>query len=216
MPGTQVIILAKAPQPGMVKTRLIPVLGDEGAAGLARCMLERILEEAFACGADRVELCGVPSPDDPVWRTVHLPQGILRTAQIEGDVGKRMLHALTLGLAHSDKIILTGADCPGLDREVLRRSIASLNDHDATLVPVLDGGYVLIGLKRIHPVIMRAIPWSTKMVLPRTLERLAELGYSVALQPALRDIDRADDLQYLPDRPPFNRFRTGARRHAGG
>lgn len=207
MPGTQVIILAKAPQPGMVKTRLIPVLGAVGAAGLARCLLERVLAEAVACGADRIELCGAPAPDDPVWRTVHIPQGILRATQTGGDVGERMLRALTLGLAHSDKVILAGADCPGLDQEVMRRSIASLNNHDATLIPAPDGGYVLIGLKRINPAIMREIPWGTKVVFPRTLERLAELGYTVMVQPALRDIDRAEDLQFLPDLPPFCQFR---------
>ncbi|HLB30681.1 MAG TPA: TIGR04282 family arsenosugar biosynthesis glycosyltransferase [Gammaproteobacteria bacterium] len=213
MPGTQVIILAKAPRPGTVKTRLIPVLGASGAAGLARCLLEQVIEEALLCGADRIELCGAPSPDDPAWRTVRVPEGILWTTQAGGDVGERMLCALTSGLAHGDKVILTGADCPGMDREVMRRSIASLNDHDATLIPALDGGYVLIGLKRIHPAIMREIPWSTKVVFPRTLGRLADLGYSIAVQPALRDIDHAEDLQYLPDRPPFSEFRTVAHAH---
>jgi uncharacterized protein len=206
MPGTRVIILAKAPQPGLVKTRLIPVLGAEGAAEFARCMLEQVIEEALACGADRVELCGAPPADDPAWKPLHLPDEIVHTDQCAGDVGERMLRALTQGLAKSDRVILAGTDCPGLDREVMRRSLASLVDHDATLVPALDGGYVLIGLKRIHPAIMREIPWSAKVVLPRTLERLSGLGYSVAVQPALRDIDRAEDLQYLPDRPPFKQF----------
>ena len=207
MTGVRIIIFAKAPLPGQVKTRLIPLLGAEGAADLARCMLQRILEEALACGADRVELCGSPAPGDTAWGSLQIPDGILLAAQDEGDLGQRMLHAMARGLQTSDAVILAGADCPGLDRRVLHRAMQSLEEHDAILVPAFDGGYVLLGLKRIHPAIMQDIPWNTGEVLPHTLQRLEELGYSVDLHAPQQDIDSADDLACLPDQPPFRMFR---------
>ena len=88
--AARIVVFAKAPQPGAVKTRLIPALGAVGSAELAHRMLDYALEQALAAGAGEVELCMSPAPGDFAWRSVNLPAAVVCTAQDEGDLGQRM------------------------------------------------------------------------------------------------------------------------------
>jgi len=198
---TRLVIFAKAPQPGAVKTRLIPVLGADGAAALARAMLAHTLQQALAAGLGAVELCLSPAPGDPDWRDVALPAGVDCTAQGDGDLGERMDRAMQRALAlQRGPVLLIGTDCPALDSERLREAARQLTQHDAVLLPVADGGYVLIGLRAPCPAIFRYMAWSTSSVAADTLQRLTALGLSVWLGPVLHDIDEAADLAHLPAR----------------
>ncbi|HEY0130196.1 MAG TPA: TIGR04282 family arsenosugar biosynthesis glycosyltransferase, partial [Allosphingosinicella sp.] len=138
---TRIVIFAKAPVAGRVKTRLIPALGAEGAAVLARAMLERTVEEALATGLG-VELCG--EPDAAQWHEER--PGLSLAGQGEGDLGARLARAAARVLAE-DSILLIGADCPELDRDRLRAAADALEDHDAVIHPAHDGGYALLGLR---------------------------------------------------------------------
>ena len=89
MSALRIIVFAKAPRPGLAKTRLIPALGAAGAAALAARMLAHTLDQALASGVGEVELCAAPAPGDAMWQGVELPEGLVLTAQGEGDLGER-------------------------------------------------------------------------------------------------------------------------------
>ncbi len=199
MNQTRIIIFAKAPLPGLAKTRLIPALGAEGAARLARHMLLSTLERSLAAELGPVELCMSPGPTDLAWQNIPLPSGLVCSDQKGGNLGERMARAAESGLAQNTRVLLIGTDCPALTPARLRFAAAQLNDHDSVIFPALDGGYVLLGLTRFSPRLFADIPWSTEQVAALTLSRIAELGWSLHLAESLPDIDEPGDLHQLPD-----------------
>ena len=198
MSRVRIVIFAKAPVAGAVKTRLIPALGAQGAARLALRMLTHTVTEALAAGAGPVELCVSPSPAAPVWPSFALARNVCWSDQGDGDLGTRMARAVRRVIEAGESILLIGADCPELDRNQLRHAAESLHRHDATMFPTVDGGYVLLGLKRFDTAIFKDIEWSTSTVAAATLSRLEQLGWTVQHNPAVRDIDQPDDLKWLP------------------
>ena len=195
-PGSRqarILIFAKAPVPGRVKTRLIPALGAEGAARLAAEMLERTAREALESHVGAVELCADPSPDDPQWAG-HWPQGVELTAQGEGDLGERLARAARRVLDGGEKVILIGTDSSDLDRVHLREAASALEGFDAVIHPTLDGGYALLALARFDASLFAEIPWSTDAVARTTVERIRPLGWSLRVGAPLRDIDEPADL----------------------
>ncbi len=196
----RLVVFAKAPQPGLSKTRLIPAMGAEGAARLARCMLDHALAQAVQAQVGPVELCMSPGPEDAAWQGVELPEGVQCTDQGEGDLGERMARAVqrVTPKPQGRPILLMGTDCPGLTASILRDVAAQLAQHDAVLIPVADGGYVLLGLRVPCPDIFRDMAWSTSAVAAETLRRLAAQGLSVWTGPTLHDIDEPADRVHLP------------------
>lgn len=197
----RLVVFAKAPQPGRAKTRLIPALGAEGAAALASCLLDHALTQALASSIGPVELCMSPAPSDAAWDKIVLPGAVLRTDQGEGDLGERMARAVHRVTAdHGQPVLLMGSDCPGLSSSIIHETARQLQTHDAVLLPVADGGYVLIGLKSPCPALFDQMAWSTNTVAAETLSRMAALGMKVWLGPLLHDIDEPADLAHLPAR----------------
>ena len=200
---THIVIFAKAPQPGSVKTRLIPSLGAEGAASLARLLLAHALQQALAADVGKVELCMSPAPIDPDWYGVAIPSAVQRTAQGEGDLGARMAFAarrVTQDTESADRsVLLIGTDCPALTASGLKQAAQRLEHHDAVLLPAHDGGYVLLGLKSPCPELFDHMPWSTSVVATETFRRMAALNLRVWQGPMLHDIDEPTDLQHVPD-----------------
>lgn len=195
----RLVVFAKAPQAGSAKTRLAPALGAEGAATLARTLLDHTLGQALAAGIGPVELCMSPGPDNAAWQGVTLPAGLTCTDQGEGDLGARMARAVQRVTTELQQpVLLFGTDCPALDATQLRTAAAALHRHDAALIPVADGGYVLIGLQAPCPELFEHMPWSTAGVAAETLRRLAALGLSTWVGPTLHDIDEPADLRHLP------------------
>ncbi|WP_255147145.1 TIGR04282 family arsenosugar biosynthesis glycosyltransferase [Synechococcus sp. ATX 2A4] len=191
-------MLAKAPVPGQVKTRLEPALGPAGAAQLAERLLRRTIRTACASGLGVVELCTAPAPDHPAWRRLNLPPGLAWSAQADGDLGARLAAVAERAQATGTHLVLLGMDCPGLDVHHLQVAAAQLAHHEAALIPSLDGGYVLLALSRFAPSLFSAIPWSTDAVCGITRERLRTLGWSWGEQSPLADIDEPADLARLP------------------
>ena len=197
--SARLVVFAKAPQAGQVKTRLIPALGAEGARALAQRMLAHVLQQALQANAGPVELCMSPPPGDAAWDNVAIPAAVLRTAQGEGDLGERMARAVQRVTADNGQpVLLMGSDCPALTAAVIQEAARQLQTHDALLVPVADGGYVLIGLKSPCPTLFTQMPWSTASVAAETLSRMAALGLKVWRGPLLHDIDEPADLTHLP------------------
>lgn len=195
---TRTIIFAKAPQPGLAKTRLIPALGEEGAARLARRMLDHTLACAVMAAIGPVELCTAPAMDSPAWNDVAVCQGVEITSQSEGDLGTRMAVAARRGLELNGSVLLIGTDCADMSVALLREAAAALRTNDAVLYPAVDGGYVLLGLNRFHSDLFTQMAWSTATVAQETLGRMNALACSVHVGAALHDVDEPGDLARLP------------------
>lgn len=198
MNPVRIVIFAKAPLPGQVKTRLIPALGETGAAKLALRMFGLALEQAIRADIGPVELCLSPTPDAPAWSGIDLPPGIETSDQGKGDLGERMARAAQRAIARGEAVLLTGTDCPELTAARLAEAARQLASHDAVLYPAADGGYPLLGLRTFAASLFADMPWSTDSVARLTLERMAALGWRVWVGETLRDIDEPGDLDCLP------------------
>ena len=197
-PACRIIVFAKAPLAGYAKTRLIPALGPQGAAALAKRLLERALEQALLAGLGPVELCCAPDARHAAFAVQARDGRIVLSDQGEGDLGQRMARAIDNALLQHPKVVLIGTDAPGLDSATLRAAATALDTHAAVFVPVFDGGYVLVGLRRSMPLLFENMPWSTPEVMQRSRERLASAGIGHAELAPLADIDAPSDLVHLP------------------
>ena len=196
--ATRIVIFAKAPVAGMAKTRLIPALGEAGAARLAGKMLVDTVAQARAAALGVPELCVTPPPSDPSW-TGHLPAGVTLSDQGPGDLGQRLAAAASRVIAGGERILLIGTDCPALDARRLAAAAALLDSHDAVIHPARDGGYVLLGLARTDASLFSGIAWSTDGVAATTIARIEARGWSLAVGDTLQDIDEPADLASLRD-----------------
>jgi rSAM/selenodomain-associated transferase 1 len=196
--STAIVVFAKAPVPGLAKTRLAPALGEAGAAALAERMLRQALAQAVAADVGPVELCAAPDATHPALQAAAAAQGIRLTEQGTGDLGLRMHRALARSLMRHGRVLLIGTDAPALDAAVLRRAATALQDHDAVFVPALDGGYALVGQRRADPRWFADMRWSQDRVMEDTRERLRAASVRWAELPAVADIDEPADLVHLP------------------
>jgi len=191
--------MAKAPVAGFAKTRLVPVLGADGAAALAERLLVHAVQQAAAARFDTLELCVAPDTRHPLFRRLQAEHGLELTAQGDGDLGARMQRALARAMHSHSHALLIGADVPALDAATLRRADTALRHADAVFVPALDGGYALVGLKSDAPVLFSGVAWSTDRVMAQTRMRAAAAGLRIAELPPVADIDDAADLRHLPE-----------------
>lgn len=196
--STAVIVFAKAPVPGLAKTRLSPALGQIGAAALAGRMLRHALAEATAADVGPVELCAAPDAAHPALQAAAAEHGASLTEQGPGGLGLRMHRALGRTLMRHGRALLIGTDAPALDAAVLRRAASALQDHDAVFVPALDGGYALVGQRRADPRWFSNMTWSHDRVMEDTRERLRTAGVRWTELPPVADIDEPGDLVHLP------------------
>ena len=192
----RLIVFTRYPEPGKVKTRLIPTLGEVGAARLHRDMTTHTLAWARELsGRDgtsvevRFEGGSRASMREEFGAAVrYVPQG-------PGNLGARMARAVDEAVAAgAGSIVIVGTDCPEMTLEIARRAFDGLQLRDLVLGPARDGGYYLIGLRRTLPKLFRNIPWGTAEVLSATLRRANELRASYLLLEELSDVDRPEDL----------------------
>ena len=196
---TAVVVFAKAPVPGLAKTRLVPALGEAGAAALAERMLRHALAQAVAADIGPVVLCATPDVPHPMLRDMAAACGAALLAQGTGDLGARMARALRRQLRRWPRALLVGTDAPALGARQLREAARALADHDAVFVPTHDGGYVLVGQRRPgDPRCFRGMTWSHPQVMAETRRRLADAGLSWAELAPVVDIDEPADLASLP------------------
>ena len=182
-----IIVFARAPVPGHAKTRLIPRLGAWGAARLQARLTAAALRTAHGARCGPVEL-HVMARHAMFRGDVRLQRG--------ADLGERMQRAFASALRRHRPVILIGTDCPALRPADLRRATRWLRGGcDAVLAPAEDGGYALVGLRRMLPRIFERIAWGESGVYAATAERLAGRRWR-----ALRtvwDVDRPEDLERL-------------------
>ncbi len=208
LPTTAWVVMAKAPVPGLAKTRLMPALGAQGATTLAALMLRHTLTQvlAVAQAVDSVGLACAPHAQHPAWVAALAPvaaEGLTRLKrfnQPDGGLGSRMLAAARWGLARAPQVVLMGTDAPALTAAHLRQAAQALATHPAALGSTLDGGYVWIGLRQDAPTLFddAHFTWGTARVADQTRERLQALGWAWAEGAPLADVDTPDDLMHLP------------------
>ncbi len=202
----RVLVFAKEPVPGRVKTRLAPPLSPEEAAalhaGLVLDTVERMLPP-WPDGAPRVELHVAGDVGHPLFAAIA-ERGVDLLPQRGADLGERMAAALDRALGKVERAVLVGTDCPALSADHVARALARLaGGADVVLVPATDGGYVLVGARREArdplPGIFAGVPWGTDRVLEATRERCDARGLALAELEPLPDLDRPEDLAALEE-----------------
>jgi uncharacterized protein len=192
---TTILVFARAPVPGRCKTRLAPKYGARGAARIHRQLVLRTLATAADSGAT-IELWCEPHARHGFFLSCRRRFGARLRRQAAGDLGRKMALALADRLATgAPRVLLLGTDCPALALDDLQRASAALDDVDVVLQPAEDGGYVLIGARRIAPAALRGIRWSAGVELGQTQTRLRRLGLRAHLLPTLWDVDWPADVR---------------------
>jgi rSAM/selenodomain-associated transferase 2/rSAM/selenodomain-associated transferase 1 len=198
MSRQRLIIFTKYPEPGQVKTRLIPVLGEGGAASLHRAMTERTLSWAKFLAGKNPDLIEIWFEGGSRQRMEEwLGPEFDYFHQGDGDLGERMARIFWENFQRGKKeVVLVGVDCPELTAFHAQVAFNALKNHDLVLGPTNDGGYCLIGLKRMVPEIFKSITWETDKVHNETLERARNRGLSVKDLNILHDVDVPQDLPF--------------------
>jgi uncharacterized protein len=194
----RVLVFTKAPQPGTVKTRLIPLLGAEGAAALHRRLIEHTLKQAVNAGVGPVELWCDPNHADAFLNDCAQRCGASLHVQTGANLGARMMQAFENVLRNSRYAVLIGTDCAVLEAAHIRAAVGALAaGDDAVFCPAEDGGYALIGLTQCDPILFAGIHWGGAHVMADTRDRLREIGMRWTELASLWDIDRPEDYQRL-------------------
>lgn len=187
------LIFAKAPIPGQVKTRLIPVLGAEGACNLYIKLLRHSLQQTIDWPAARYLYA--PQIDHPMLQQLAKEHDLTLRQQVGIDLGKRMANALA---EHPNGALLIGSDCPDINTAAVQQANAALANHDTAIIPSEDGGYVLIAQREPNPAPFNGMHWSHSNVLRHTRQRLQAAEQSLWEGPMLWDLDEPRDLARLP------------------
>ncbi|MEO6667869.1 MAG: TIGR04282 family arsenosugar biosynthesis glycosyltransferase [Ferruginibacter sp.] len=186
------IIFAKNPEVGKVKTRLAASIGNEAALAVYHQLLlhtvsatEYLLVDKFVFYSDYIQ-------QEDIWCNKHyfkeLQQGI--------DLGERMKNAFALIFQKGyDKIAIIGTDCPGLNAEIIMNTFACLQYNDVAIGPAEDGGYYLLAINKLHDELFEGIKWSTDNVFNITISKCDALHLTHYLLPVLNDVDEEKDLQ---------------------
>ncbi|MBZ5638185.1 MAG: TIGR04282 family arsenosugar biosynthesis glycosyltransferase [Acidobacteriia bacterium] len=192
------LVFLRYPIPGRTKTRLVPLLGEEGAAAVYRRVAEQVLRQASSLDRTAISRIAWVDPAERVRDAAAWigPRFDTRPQPAE-DLGARLERGFAAAFAEGARnVVAIGTDCPDVNAALLARAFDALDEFDAVLGPARDGGYYLLGLSRPLPV-FRDVPWSTERVARATLELLERAGARVKLLETLRDLDTPEDLRAL-------------------
>lgn len=188
--STALIIFIKNPVLGKVKTRLAKSIGDQKALDIYQHLIKITQTVSLQSTCNRYLFYS-----DFVDRTDNWPENkFLKHLQIGDDLGQRMQHAFefVFKLGHS-KALIIGSDCPTITAQHLQEAETSLDKNEVAFGPSEDGGYYLLGMKKLIPQLFENQPWSTNVILPNAIDELNKLQLSHHLLPVLNDIDTLED-----------------------
>ncbi|MFY9688208.1 MAG: TIGR04282 family arsenosugar biosynthesis glycosyltransferase [Pseudolabrys sp.] len=190
-----IVILANAPIPGFAKTGLIPAIGAHAAAVLQERLTERTVATAFAADIGPVTLCCTPDATHDTFLKMVARMKITLRPQPQGDLGARMQAAVA---GSASPVLLIGTDCPALTEAHLRSAATALREgNDVVLIPAEDGGYVLLGMRKVQPALFSNIVWGGSTVLAQTRARIVEQRLMLVERPPLWSVDTEIDLARL-------------------
>jgi len=187
------IIFTRYPQAGKTKTRLIPALGEEGAAQLQKKLTEYTLKEADQL---TVNIRVYFSDGNENLMANWLGNSYQYYRQSNGNLGDRLIAALEESFTKEiEKIVIIGIDCPDLNADLIQQAFQALSIQDLVLGKAEDGGYYLIGLRGFYPELFQGIDWGTHLVLEQTVASAEAIGLTMSYLPMLNDIDTPEDLE---------------------
>jgi uncharacterized protein len=192
-----VVIMAKAPLPNEVKTRLIPPLSPEEASSLYHCFLLDKIAQVKSIREARHFLAYTPVTSKAFFRSI-IPSSFSLINQVGADLGERLANvSKNLFDQGAEKVIILDSDSPNLPTDHILDGLSRLDDVDIALGPCEDGGYYLIGMRSYMPELFSGIPWSTSEVAKLTMKKAKALGLTVSLLPEWYDVDTMIDLERL-------------------
>ncbi len=193
-----IMLFARVPIPGKVKTRLIPELGAVRACRLHQAMLACGLEALAQSSAQSRQLWLAGECRARTGDLLALERGLSVHWQQGADIGERMAWAFQHNFsAGFGRVIVAGSDCPQLTAGHYEQVLGALRQYDAAIIPALDGGYVVLGLRRWGGFLFSDVPWGTEEVFRITVAKLEAVGWRWCALPPLPDIDQARDLVHL-------------------
>ena len=189
-------IFLRTPKPGRVKTRLAKDTGKDIAALTYRLCANNIIRECSGLSRDICKYIFFDDINDFKLIKNWAGKQFVYVEQDPGTLGQRLEHAISTMLSHGhEKVLVLASDTPDLSSNIILNAITLLNNNDVIVGPSCDGGYYLIGMKKMYYQLFRDIPWSTGKVLQETLARASEMGLSIGMLPELIDIDTIEDLR---------------------
>ncbi len=197
---TSVILLARAPRLGRVKTRLAADVGDQRALEIYRRLGSGVVRQIAPVASITVWF----DPPDALDEMRAWLGDCTYRPQPEGDLGVRLAHAFAEHFANNpgEPAVAVGTDAPGVDAGVIAEASRALRGAEVVIGPASDGGYYLIGRARFHGDLFVGIPWGTERVFETTAAASAAVGVDPVIMRELRDVDRAADLPVLDERSP--------------
>jgi rSAM/selenodomain-associated transferase 1 len=203
-PDTRLLVFAKAPVEGFVKTRLIPAIGAASATQLQRLMISHAVHMAVKADLGPVELWCYPNTSHEFFRLLAQRFPISLYTQLGAHLGEKMFYAASQALQRAKRVVIIGSDCLQFTPEHLRQAIESIDGQDkrVVLTPAQDGGYVLIGMNHVDRRLFEDIEWGSERVLTQTRQALQQLGWHWQELPGLCDIDVEADLRDIADYAP--------------
>ncbi len=186
-----IIVFAKAPRPGFVKTRLISRVGAEGACRLH----EAFVRDTLSMLRELENICDIEIHADSLWDDWAADHRVLKL-QAEGHLGTRMRIALESGLNELRPVAaILGSDSPSLPASYVQQILDC--PADACLGPASDGGFYAIACRKTMPAMFDDVAWSSPQTLEQTVAAMKATGLTVTLGPAWYDIDSGEDLHRL-------------------
>jgi len=191
-----IIIMAKVPIAGTVKTRLQPFLSAEQSATLAECFLRDAVSKAKSLSNELI-IAYTPVEKRDVLLTT-LPNEQIFIEQKGANLGGKMFHAFEFAFSqNSDAVVMIGTDSPTFPAQFITQAFEMLSETDAVLGETADGGFYLIGLQKLEKEIFEAVEWSSPKTFNQTVQNIENLGLKFSLLPNWYDIDMPDDLKRL-------------------
>ncbi|MBL7056126.1 TIGR04282 family arsenosugar biosynthesis glycosyltransferase [Candidatus Woesearchaeota archaeon] len=185
-----IVVFAKYPEEGKVKTRLGKEIGMEKAANIYKKLLENTIKNTSSKDYD-VALCFSPKNKEKEFE--ELLNIKIMNPQSKGNLGARMKDCFEHFLKDYQKVIIIGSDLPDMNQEIIKESFEILETKDVALGPSTDGGYYLIGMKHLNELFSN-IEWSTNTVLKETINKIKKNNLTFTLLKELKDIDKKKDL----------------------
>ena len=183
------IIFVRRPELGKVKTRLAADVGDQEALRIYIRLLAHTRDVAESVDCSRLLWYADKVESDDMWPNTSFD----KYQQPDSDLGGRMKAAFAKALEDHEKVIIIGSDCPKLSVNIIEEAFQTLNENDVVIGPTFDGGYYLLGMKKLHAYLFEKMTWSVDNVFETTVSRIKELGLSHGVLAKLSDVDYKSD-----------------------